>query len=232
MLGLDRNCTESQIRTAYRLLMKQLHPDVNNGSTQAAARTRELIAAYEILSNPDLRHAYDRELRAREKSTRQSGNRLPNLTKEVHLRIDEFIHGTQLEVQVNEPGQAATEIHSLVIPPGTAPGTRFKIARHDGGFLMVRVKARPDFRFKARGSDLRCDLKISSQRARQGGTESIRTASGNHLSIRIPANVARGESIRIAGEGLPKASGGRGDLLVRIIYSPEIRIQRKPRGFA
>jgi DnaJ-class molecular chaperone len=38
--------------------------------------------------------------------------------------------------------------------------------------------------------------------------------------------VKRGEIIRIAGEGMPKLRGGRGDLLVRISYRPEVRVTR------
>ena len=93
----------------------------------------------------------------------------------------------------------------------------------------MKARVRPDFRFKARGSDLRCDLRISSQRATQGGTESVLGATGNFLRVQIPARVERGEIIRIAGEGLPKARGGRGDLLVRVLYRPEIRITRASR---
>jgi DnaJ-class molecular chaperone len=93
----------------------------------------------------------------------------------------------------------------------------------------VRVKARPDFRFKIRGSDLRCDLKISLQRARQGGTESVRGVAGNFLRVPIPAQVARGEILRIPGEGLPKARGGRGELQVRVLYTPDVQIRRMTR---
>ena len=91
---------------------------------------------------------------------------------------------------------------------------------------MVRVRARPDFRFKVRGSDLRCDLRINVRRAAEGGAESVRGATGNPVRVPISPGVARGEVIRIAGEGLPKARGGRGDLLVRIIYLPEVRVTR------
>jgi DnaJ-class molecular chaperone len=92
--------------------------------------------------------------------------------------------------------------------------------------VVVRVKARPDFRLKVRGSDLRCDLKIHFQRARQGGTESVRGATGNTLRVQIPPKVARGEIIRLVGEGLPKPRGGRGELQVRILYTPEVQIRR------
>jgi molecular chaperone DnaJ len=50
--------------------------------------------------------------------------------------------------------------------------------------------------------------------------------TGAPLRIQIPAGIARGEVLRIAGEGLPKPRGGRGDLLVRITYRPEVRISR------
>jgi curved DNA-binding protein len=96
----------------------------------------------------------------------------------------------------------------------------------DGGFVEVRVKARASFRFKVRGSDLRCDLRISASRASAGGSETMAGATGLSLRLTIPRNVKRGEIIRIASEGLPKPRGGRGDLLVRVTYRPEVRVTR------
>lgn len=232
-LGLDRRCSDAQIREAYRLLAKQHHPDVNGGAGEALARTQELNAAYEILSDPDRRAAYDAELAAPKKSSapKRAGQSAGNVTKEVHLRLEEFLRGTKLEVRVNDAGNPdGAEIYELIVPPETAPGARFRILRDlfpGRGFVIVRVKARPDFRFKTRGSDLRCDLKISLQRAERGGVESVRGVNGNYLRVAIPKKVARGEIIRVAGEGLPKPRGGRGDLLVRVSYRPEIRITRR-----
>ena len=133
-------------------------------------------------------------------------------------------------MNVNDPANPnGPEKYELIVPPETAPGTRFRLKRaapFDRGFVLVRVKARADFRFKVRASDLRCDLKISTQRATQGGTESVRGATGNFIHVQIPPNVPRGEIVKIAGEGLPKPRGGRGDLLVRVTYRPEVRIAR------
>jgi DnaJ-class molecular chaperone len=229
-LGLHRNCTDAQIRTAYRLLAKQVHPDVNGGSRDAIAQTQALNAAYEILSDPDRRREYDQELAAPPKTPARNGKLTPSIAKEMYLRLDEFLRGAKLEVRVDDPGQpGGPETYELVVPPETAPGTRFKVARDNGGFITVRVKARPDFRFKVRGSDLRCDLKIRSQRAQQGGTELVRGLTGNFLRVPIPAKVPRGEIIRLPGEGLPKLRGGRGDLLVRILYTPDVQIRRAQR---
>jgi DnaJ-class molecular chaperone len=90
------------------------------------------------------------------------------------------------------------------------------------------VRVRPDARFRPRGSDLRCELRITAQQALQGGTELLVCPTGERLRVPIPMGVARGEVIRIAGEGLPKARGGRGDLLVRVNYRVEVRTNRSP----
>jgi DnaJ-class molecular chaperone len=229
-LGLDRNCTTDQIRSAYRLLAKQLHPDVNGASAAAVARMQELNAAHDTLVEEDRRRAYDAELKANEQRARSKGAHKSALAQDVYLRIDEFFRGTTLDVRVNDPGNpSGPELYPLEVPPETAPGTRFKLNRNDGSNLVVRVRPRPDHRFKVRGSDLRCDLRISSQRAAQGGTEFVIGAMGSRLRVNIPRGVARGEVLRINGEGLFKPRGGRGDLLVRIVYRPEIRITRASR---
>jgi DnaJ-class molecular chaperone len=46
------------------------------------------------------------------------------------------------------------------------------------------------------------------------------------VRVQIPPGVGRGAVLRIAGEGLPKPRGGRGELLVRIAYRPEVRTSR------
>jgi DnaJ-class molecular chaperone len=231
-LGLDRRCTDAQIRAAYRLLAKQHHPDVNTGSMAAIRRTQELNAAYEILSDAESRAAYDAEFVAAEKNPvkNRAGKIQRNISQDVQLRLEDFLRGTTLEVRVKDPANPdAVEIYPLVIPSETAPGTRFKIPREavaGGGFVLARVKAQADFRFKPRGSDLRCDLKIKPERAAQGGVESVRGLTGNYLRVPIPRGVERGEILRVPGEGLPKTRGGRGDLLVRINYRVEVRITR------
>ncbi len=233
-LGLDRRCTVEQIRAAYRLLAKAHHPDVNPASPDAVARTQELNAACETLSEPGRRRAYDRELAEAEKeaSPARPGRLEKNIAQDVHLRIDEFLRGTQLEIRVNDPANPnGQETYQLDVPADTAPGSRFRVPRDEpfqNGCVNVRVRARPDARFKIRGSDLRADLRISGQRATAGGSEQVRSATGTYLRVQIPPGVARGEILKIPGEGLPNARGGRGDLLLRITYRPEVRVTRSP----
>ena len=233
-LGLDRRCSAAQIRAAYRVLTKQHHPDLNPELPGAGAHTRALNAAHEILSDPARRRAYDREMDAAAASAvprewRQARTER-NISQDVRLRAEDFIRGATLEVRVIDPANPhGAEIFSLAIPPGTAPGARFRLARAEpfaGGTVTLRVKVAPGFRFKARGSDLRCDLRISARRATQGGPETIQGVTGRMLRVQIPVGVGRGAVVRVPGEGLPKPGAGRGDLLVRIMYRPEIRISR------
>lgn len=234
-LGLGRRCSPEQIRTAYRLLTKTHHPDVHGGASDAVERMQRLNAAYEVLSDPELRLAYDKELRDAERhaaapascARSETGGSSSRITKDVLLSIRELFHGTTLRIQVDDPGNPhGTETYELVVPPGTAPGTRFRLARSGRGSVAVRVKVRPDAQFKPRGSDLRCDLRISSHRAASGGWETLRGAGGNPVRVEIPPRVACRAVIRIPREGLPKAHGGRGDLLVRVMYRPDVRITR------
>ena len=230
-LGLDRRCTTAQIRTAYRLLAKRHHPDLNPDSSEAVARSQELNAAHETLSDSARRRAYDRELDASAPPAPARAAKIErNISQDAYLRIEDFIRGASLEVRVKDPANPhGPETYELTVAPGTAPGARFRLPRSEpfaGGFVLVRVRALPGFRFKVRGSDLRCDLRISAQRATQGGGEMLAGATGAPLRVQIPAGISRGEILRVPGEGMPKPRGGRGDLLVRVTYRPEVRISR------
>jgi DnaJ-class molecular chaperone len=146
------------------------------------------------------------------------------------LRVEEFLRGTMLTIRVNDPANPhGAESYELEVPPETAPGTKFRVPRAEpfaGGFVIVRMRVLPGGRFRARGSDLRTDLRISAARAASGGREMILGASGRMVRVTIPAGVTRGAVVRVTGEGLPKPRGGRGDLLVRVTYRVEVKVSR------
>jgi hypothetical protein len=59
LLGVNPGATTSQIKSAYRKLARQYHPDVND-SSDAAGKFREITEAYDTLTDPDRRRRYDR----------------------------------------------------------------------------------------------------------------------------------------------------------------------------
>lgn len=59
VLGLERDATDEQIKKAYRKLARELHPDLNK-EADAEERFKLVTHAYEVLSDPQSRAAYDR----------------------------------------------------------------------------------------------------------------------------------------------------------------------------
>ena len=232
VLGVGRDATADAIRKAYRRLAKQHHPDVNPRSPRAMDQIQNLNAAYAELGDSQRRQAYDLTLAQNGAVNARKPDRPAtlNINQDMLLAYQDFLNGTTIHVIVQDPARpAGVETYPLVVPPGTAPGTRFRWKRtapFERGLVVLRLKARPDFRFKSRGSDLRCELKISAQRATAGGLETVRGVTGQSVRVPIPPHVPRGHIVRITGAGLPKPRGGRGDLLVRITYRPVVQAGR------
>ena len=59
VLGVRQGATESEIKRAYRRLARQCHPDINPGDRAAEHRFRQILEAYEILTDPDRRMRHD-----------------------------------------------------------------------------------------------------------------------------------------------------------------------------
>ena len=60
VLGVARDCTEADIKKAYRKLAMECHPDRNNGDKASEERFKLVTEAYEVLRDPAKRAAYDR----------------------------------------------------------------------------------------------------------------------------------------------------------------------------
>lgn len=71
-LGVSHHATLAEIKAAYRKLAKLHHPDANPGDQGAEQRFKQIVEAYEILSDEEKRKAYD-ERSGQAKGTSSSG---------------------------------------------------------------------------------------------------------------------------------------------------------------
>jgi DnaJ-class molecular chaperone len=59
ILGVARDANKAEVKTAFRRLARELHPDVNNHDPEAEDKFKQAAEAYEVLSDPERRRAYD-----------------------------------------------------------------------------------------------------------------------------------------------------------------------------
>ncbi len=59
VLGVGRDANRGEVKTAFRRLARELHPDVNDHDPEAEEKFKEAAEAYEVLSDPERRRAYD-----------------------------------------------------------------------------------------------------------------------------------------------------------------------------
>ena len=94
-LGVPRGCSFQALKQAYRTRAKECHPDRFRNSPQKTAEFQELVRAFNVLSDPGLRAAYDRTLAASETVTFVSGPE-PDLDTEADDILEELIVGNDV----------------------------------------------------------------------------------------------------------------------------------------
>ena len=127
-----------------------------------------------------------------------------------------------------------SEAMSVSVPPGIVDGSRLRLSGwgHAGsgggppGDLYVTVHVQPHEIFQRLGDDLLCELPVAVHEAALGARIDVPSLDGM-AKLRIPPGTQAGQRLRLAGQGLPSASGGRGDLLfdVRLVL-PEALDER------
>ncbi|MGA8328513.1 MAG: molecular chaperone DnaJ [Mycobacterium sp.] len=109
------------------------------------------------------------------------------------------------------------------IPPGVEDGQRIRLAGQGeaglrgapSGDLYVTVHVRPDKVFSRDGDDLTVTVPVSFTELALGTTLSVPTLDGK-VGVRLPKGTSDGRILRVRGRGVPKRSGGQGDLLVTV----------------
>ncbi|WP_026917567.1 molecular chaperone DnaJ [Gordonia shandongensis] len=112
------------------------------------------------------------------------------------------------------------------VPQGVEDGQRIRLAGQGeagmrgapSGDLYVTVHVKPDAVFTRSGNDLKVQLPVSISELVLGATVSVPTLDSS-VGVKIPAGTSDGRTLRLKGRGVPKRSGGSGDLLVTVKVS-------------
>jgi curved DNA-binding protein len=145
-----------------------------------------------------------------------------DVESEVEITLAEAYKGTERSVEMRLP-DGATRRLSVKIPTGVKDGQRIRLAGQGApgsaggpsGDLFLRVRVRPHPVFQRDGDDLRMDLPVALHEALLGADVTVPTLKGR-VSLRIPPETQNGRTIRLAGQGMPRSTGGFGDLYVTV----------------
>jgi len=247
VLGVQRGCDESALKSAFYKLAKQHHPDRNDGCEEAAGRFKEINEAYSILSDADKRAAYDRfghagvnghggagfadvhdifnevfgDMFGRGQRRPQGPSRGGDLRYDLEISLEQAYAGADVSITV--PAALTCE---ACAGTGCAPGSSPTACTGCNG--QGRVRASQGFFTIERT----CPTCQGSGRVIR---DPCRTCHGNGrvarektLSVSIPPGVEDGTRIRLAGEGeAGMRGGGSGDLYIFLRVKPHRLFQRE-----
>ena len=221
VLGVARSASEKDIKSAYRKLAKQFHPDQNPDDPAAQAKFAEATNAYDLLTDADKRAQFDRgEIDAdgnprfaglgggggfggAARGSRAAGG---NFSAEDILKEFMSGFGGQQRGGTRSAGGAQWD-------PFTGSGA---------GFGGAGGSAR-----SAKGEDIVVNATVSLEDAHKGGSIPVRMPSGKVLSVKLPEKLEENQQVRLKGQGSPSPLGADpGDALVTIRFEKSKQFRR------
>jgi molecular chaperone DnaJ len=254
LLGVDRAATEAEVKKRFRSLARELHPDVSE-DPDAEERFKEVVEAYEVLSNPERRELYDRfghaGLRSRGFTPTsfdfgtlgdlfsaffgddlfgvggrpRAAARGADIAAEVVIDLVDSASGVEREV----PFRVAVTCE-VCGGSGAEPGTEpVRCSTCGGAGRVQQVSSTVLGQFVRTQTCGRCGGTgnvIEHPCATCGGDG--RVVEERRLSVEIPPGIHDGQRIRLGGEGHAGEIGGRaGDLYVLVRVRPDPRFVRE-----
>jgi DnaJ-class molecular chaperone len=225
ILGVSKNASEKEIRSAYRKLARKYHPDVNPGDKTAEEKFKEINEANEVLSDPEKRKKYD-EL----SEYYQRYGRMPGSAGSGY----DGAGGAHYQYRTVSP----EELNDLF--GGRSPFSDF-FEQFFGSDFSGAGTSESDFshvgngggRARQRttvGQDIEARVEVSLAEAYSGAPRVLELTdldgSTKRIEVKIPAGVDEGSRIRIAGQGA-QGTAGRGNLYLVVQMLPDARFTRE-----
>ncbi len=215
ILGVKRDASAKEIKSAFRKLARQHHPDVNPGDKSAEDKFKRLNEAHEVLADPEKRKKYDALGKDWERYQQAGGQ--PG-----GFDYSQWAAGAAAGAGAQPGGgrryASPDEVADLF--GGEEAYSDFFSSMFGGG-----GRARPSG--PRRGSNYEHPLPISFDEAFHGAARGLQLDE-RRLEAKIPAGVRTGSRVRLAGQGGPGANGGAaGDLFLVIEVEPDARFERR-----
>jgi DnaJ-class molecular chaperone len=213
VLGVAKNASAKDIKSAYRKLAKKHHPDQNPNDPKAKDRFAAANQAYEIVGDEKNRAAFDRgEIDADGKPRFQGFEGAAGGGDPFGgFRRQQGAGGSRFEFRSGRPGgdpfDGNSDIFSQIF------GDAFSGARGAGS---------GDRRQPATAADLNVTLDVTIEEAATAEKVTAMFPDGRKVAVKLPAYVEDGQTIRLKGQG-EQGPGQPGDALVKI------RFRRHPR---
>ncbi len=201
VLGIAKNASEKDIKSAYRKLARKHHPDVNPNDKEAQHKFQELNEANEVLSDPAKRKKYD-----------EYGKDWKNAE---HYQQQAKQNRQQRESYSGAEGNSGSFDENDF---SDFFGSMF--GGQAGGFSGSANRA------KFKGQDYNAELQLSLRDVYQSHQQTL-TVNGKHIRITIPAGIENGQTIKIKGYGGAGVNKGpNGDLYIRFTVSNDSIFKR------
>jgi curved DNA-binding protein len=222
VLGVSPKATDEEIKKAFRTLARKYHPDVAKDKRTAEDKFKELNEAHEVLSNPESRKQYD-QLGADWKTGAASG---PPPGRAAGRSARPGAGGDEYEFQFEGTGFSDFFEQFFGGRAGRSRGASPFV--HHGAADAAEA---PEEQAAAalRGQDIHGDILITLDEVLKGAMRAISVRRTNArtgqeetetCSVRIPAGVQAGQSIRVPGKGGEGWRGGSaGDIYLRVRYA-------------
>lgn len=199
VLGVKRDASEKEIKSAFRKLAKKHHPDANPDDPSAETKFKEINEAYEVLSDKEKRQMYDRFGTANPQQNPWGGGSSGG----VNVDVGDF-----------------SDIFESLFGGATRRGRGGRTQTRTNPFSGGGVGFRMD------GEDLTQTVPITLQEA-YTGTMRLITKGDRTLRANIPAGAMTGTKVRLTGEGNPGLNGGKaGDLYLIVEVQPDPQFER------
>lgn len=209
LLGVSRTADEAAIKSAYRKLAKQLHPDRNTDNPKASERFAEVTRAYDLLADKEKRAQFDRG------EIDENGN-------PAHPFGYGGGPGGGMGGGTYRAGPNGFEFEGGGGPGGADFGDIFeglfgggrRGGGAGGGFGGFGRGTPP-----RRGANLSYRLSVSFIDAATRAAQRITLGDGKSLDLKLPAGVETGMQVRLSGKG-EDGPAGAGDAIVTIEVQP------------